>query len=133
VVISRLWHLLGKQRGYTKYCCLLWEWDRRYKKNHYVNKLWPKRTSPTPGEKNVVIPPLVLPEKICLPPLHIKLGLMRNYVKSMDKIGRGFEYVRDKFPNVSDAIIKEGIFVGLQIRELMQDKHFDEDLNETER
>jgi len=58
---------------------------------------------------------------------------MRNYVKSMDKIGRGFEYVRDKFPNVSDAIIKEGIFVGLQIRELMQDKHFDEDLNETER
>ena len=40
--------------------------------------------------------------------------------------------MRNKFPNVSDAKIKEGIFIGPQIRELMQDKHFDEDQNETE-
>jgi F0F1-type ATP synthase alpha subunit len=32
-----------------------------------------------------------------------------------------------------DAKIKEGIFTGPQIRELIQDKQFDEDLNETER
>jgi len=51
----------------------------------------------------------------------------------MDKTGRGFEYVRNKFPNASDAKIKEGIFIGPQIRELMQDKQFDEDLNENER
>jgi len=54
-------------------------------------------------------------------------------VKGMDKTGRGFEYLRNKSPNVSDAKIKEGIFIGPQIRELMQDKQFDEDLNETER
>jgi hypothetical protein len=41
--------------------------------------------------------------------------------------------VRNKFPNASDAKIKEGIFIGLQIRELMQEKQFTEDLNETER
>jgi len=86
-----------------------------------------------PGEKNVVNPPLVLLEKIYLPPLHIKLGLTKNSVKGMDKIGRGFEHVRNKFPNVSDAKIKEGIFIGPQIREIMQDKLFDEDLNETEK
>jgi len=51
----------------------------------------------------------------------------------MDKTSRGFQYVRNKFRNVSDAKIKEGIFIGLQIRELMQDKQFDKDLNETER
>ena len=61
-------------------------------KNDYVNKLWPKQTLLTPGEKNVVSPPFVLPEKIYLPPLHIKLGLMNNFVKGMDKINRGFEY-----------------------------------------
>jgi hypothetical protein len=33
---------------------------------------------------------------------------------------------------VSDAKIKEGIFIGPQIRELMQDKQFIEDLKETE-
>jgi len=127
VVISRLWHLFGMQLGYTKYCCFLCAWDSWDKKNHYVNKLWPKRASLTPGEKNV-IPPLVLPEKIYLPPLHIKLGLMKNFVKSIDKTSRGFEYVRNEFPNVSDANIKEGIFIGPQIRELMQDKQSDEDL-----
>ena len=99
------------QHGYTKYCCFLCEWDSRDKKNHYLNILWPKRTSLTPGEKNVVIPPLVLPEKIFLPHLHIKLGLMKNFVKCMVKTGRGFEYLRNKFPNVSDAKFKEGIFI----------------------
>jgi len=74
------------------------------------------------GEKNVVSLPLVLPEKIYLPLLHIKLGLMKNFVKGMDKTGHGFEYVRNKFPNVNDGKIKEGIFIGPQIRELMQDK-----------
>jgi len=34
---------------------------------------------------------------------------------------------------VSDAKIREGIFIGPQIRGLMQDKQFDEDLNETGR
>ena len=89
--------LLGMQLGYTKYCCFLCEWDSWDKKNHYVNKLWPKRTSLTPGEKNVVSPPLVLPKKIFLPPLDIELGLIKtkNFVKGTDKTDRGFEYVRN--------------------------------------
>ena len=69
--------LLGMQLGCTKYCCFLCEWDSRDKKNHYVNKLWPKRISMTSGEKNFVNPSTVLPEKIFLPPLHINLGLMK--------------------------------------------------------
>jgi len=37
---------------------------------------------------------------------------MKNFVKGMDKTGRGFEYVRNKFPNLSYAKIKLGIFIG---------------------
>ena len=59
--------LLGMQLGYTKYCCYLCQWDSRDKKNHYESILWPKQTSLMPGEKNVVNPPLVLPEKFYLP------------------------------------------------------------------
>jgi len=73
--------LLGMQLVYTNSCCFLCEWDSRDKKNHHVIKLWPKRTSLTPGEKNVVNPPLVLPEKMYLPLLHIKLGLMKSFEK----------------------------------------------------
>jgi len=53
---------------------------------------------------------------------------MTNFMKDVDKTGRGFVYVRNTFPNVSDAKIKGGIFIGP-----MQDKQFDEDLNEIER
>ena len=52
---------------------------------------------------------------------------MKNFVKGMDKVVRGFEYVRNKSPNVTKNSR------GPLIRELMQDKQFDEDLNETER
>ena len=58
---------------------------------------------------------------------------MKTFVKCIDKTALGFQYVRNKFPNVSDAKIKEGIFIGPQIRELMQDTQFDENLNETEK
>jgi hypothetical protein len=49
--------------------------------------------------------------------LHIKLGLVKNVLKGMDKTSRGFEYVRDRIPNVNDAEIKVGIFTGPQIRD----------------
>jgi len=58
---------------------------------------------------------------------------MKNFVNGMAKTSRGFKYVRNKFPNVSGTKNKEVIFTGPQIRELMQDKQFNEDLNETER
>jgi hypothetical protein len=57
--------------------------------------------------------------KFICPPLHIKPELMKNFVKGMDKTGRGFQYVRNKFPNVTDAKIKEGIFIETQIKELI--------------
>jgi len=93
--------LLRMELGHTKYCCFLCKWDSWDKKNHCVNKLWSKRTSLTPGEKNVINPPLVLLEKIYLSHLQIKLGLTKNSVKDKNKTGRGFECVRNKFPNVT--------------------------------
>jgi len=125
--------LLGTQFGYTKHCYFLCDWDSRDKKYHYVNQLWHKWSPLTPVDKNILNPILVLPEKIYLPPLYIKMGLKANFVKGTDKISCWFEYMRNKFPNVRDAKIKEDIFIGSQIRELMQDKHFDENRIVTER
>jgi hypothetical protein len=65
-----------------------------------------------PREKNVINPPLVLPEKMYLSPSQIKLGLIKHFVKGMDKTGHGFKYGRNKFPNVSDTKFKAGIFIG---------------------
>jgi hypothetical protein len=53
----------------------------------------------------------VNPEKGLLLPLHIKLWLMKNFVKALDKRGEGFLYLSNKFPNLSDVKVKQGIFV----------------------
>jgi len=37
------------------------------------------------GQKNIQPPALVVPDKLLLPPLHIKLGLMKSFVKAMDR------------------------------------------------
>ena len=65
----------------------------------------------TDAREEIVSPPLVLPVKIYLPPLYMKLSLVKNFVKGMDKTCRGFEYMGNKFPNVSDAQINEVIFI----------------------
>ncbi|GBN92316.1 hypothetical protein AVEN_52105-1 [Araneus ventricosus] len=69
-------------------------------KKHYIKKVWPKRKFLIPGVKNEKNEPLSASEKILLPPLHIKLGLMKNFVKAMDCGGSGFQYLRLKFPKV---------------------------------
>jgi hypothetical protein len=124
--------VLGMQTGFTKYMCFLCEWDSRDKQQHYYKKVWPPRCQLTPGSKNVQHEPLVERSHILLPPLHIKLGLMKNFVKAMNRDGPGFQYLRSQFPQLSDAKIKEGIFVGPQIRKIICDPNFEPVLSKKE-
>ena len=126
--------LMGMRGGFTKNCCFLCLWDSRATDAHYTRSDWPQRRSYIPGVGSVEHTPLVDPDKIFLPPLHIKLGLAKNLVKAMAKSNsNGFQYITRKFPNISDAKLKEGIFVGPQVRELMRDTGFEETLTELER
>ena len=79
--------LLGQQGVYTKYPCFLCLWDSRAKNEHWIREQWPKRNEFTVGEKNILNESLVSPDKVLLPPLHIKLALMKHYVRSLDKVG----------------------------------------------
>ncbi|UYV74404.1 hypothetical protein LAZ67_11003429 [Cordylochernes scorpioides] len=60
------------------------------------------------------------------------LDLTQNFVKTMDRNASGFAYLKQKLSSISEAKIKEGIFVGPQIRELQQDENFQNSLNEVE-
>lgn len=125
--------LMGMQGGFTKYCCFLCLWDSRATAEHYQKKDWPARNSYDPGRESVQNVPLVNPDSILLPPLHIKLGLMKNFVKAMGKSNsNGFLYLCEKFPKLSHAKLKEGIFVGPQIREVLKDPDFEKSLTSSE-
>ena len=95
-------------------------------------KDWPAREGFVPVKHNVQNLLLVNHEKVLLSPLHIKLGLVINFVKALDRSGKGFMYFHSKFPNLSDAKVKEGISVSPQVRKLMFDENFKRKLNSTE-
>jgi len=69
--------------------------------------------------------PLVELSKTLLPSMHLKLGVTKNSVKAMNKEGTAFTYLREKFPRLSKTKLKEGIFIGPQIRDLIRDEYFD--------
>ncbi len=73
--------LMGMQGVFTKYCCLLCLWDSRATGDHYIKREWQNRTTYEPGMNSVQNFPLVDLKKIFLPPLHIKFGFMKNFVK----------------------------------------------------
>ena len=84
--------LLGQQGGYAKYPCCLCLWDSRARKEHWQRKTWPERGEFIVGENNIMKSPLVDPKNVLLPPLHIKISLIKQLVKALDKKGECFAY-----------------------------------------
>ena len=125
--------LLALQPGYIQYCCFLCEWDSCARHEHYLKKEWPKRSTLKASTKNVKYTPLVEASKILLPPLHIKLGLIKNFAKAMNEDGAAFKYICNKFFVLSQAKLIKGIFVGPQINKLLKDEDFDHTLTGIEK
>lgn len=125
--------LLGQQGGYTKYPCFLCLWDSRCKEKHWEQRIWPERESLTVGQQNIIHESLVEREKIVFPPLHIKLGLMKQFVKALNRDGDCFKYLSNAFPALSAEKIKAGIFDGPQIRKMVQDPNFVTSMNVIEK
>lgn len=121
--------LMGLQSGYTKYYCFLCLFDSRDYQNHFTRDTWPPRLQYIPGQENVKSDPLVSRESIILPPLHIKLGLMTNFVKALPKESPPMIFLEGMFPKLSKAKIEAGIFVGPQIRKIMHGQEFYNTLN----
>lgn len=89
--------LLGLQLGYTKHMCFLCLWNSCDDSNHYKMKQWPPQDKYTVGRYNVQHKSPVDPLNIYFPPLHIKLGFMKNFVVAMDSNGKAFHYLEEKF------------------------------------
>ena len=117
--------LLGMLAGFIKYRCFLCLWDSRAVSQHYKQKDWVSWSTFVPGEHSLKENPLVDMNKMLLPPLHIKLGLMKYFVKALHKNGAAFQHLSIVFPGHRAAKLKEGIFVGPQIREVLKDIDFE--------
>ena len=65
--------------------------------------------------------------------MHIKLGLFKNFVEAIDQDGCGFRYLLQKFSAKSEAKLKAGILIAPEIRKLLIDKLFKENLKPLEK
>ncbi|KAF2367923.1 hypothetical protein FHG87_001323 [Trinorchestia longiramus] len=119
-----LYFLIGQQRRYTKYPCILCIWDSRAREKLWVETNWPQRSDLKPVDPNILHEPLVDRKKIIFPPLHIKLGLMKQFVKALLTDGDCFKYTILQFPGLSFEKIKAGVFVGPQMRQVIKDEQF---------
>ena len=82
---------------------------------------------------NIIRKPLISQEKVLLPPLHIKLGLIKQFVKALDFEKEVFQEIRSMFRRLSEAKIKGGIFVDPQINTMLKSKTVEEKMNKTEK
>ena len=94
-------------------------WDSRDRKSHCIKQHWQPRQTLSLGDCNIVNEPLVDRSRILLPPLHIKLGLMKQFVTALDCESRAFHFLMKKFPKISEAKVKEGEFNGPDIGKLL--------------
>ena len=85
---------------------------------------WPPRSVLRPGDTNLLHESLVDRKKLILPLLHIKLGLMKQFVKTLATDGDCFKYITLLFLVLSVEIIKGDVFDGPQVRQLIKDEKF---------
>ena len=82
-----------------------------------------------PGKLNAVRQRLIEPAKLLLPPLHIKLGLVKQFMKALDHGGEAFQEIRLLFPKLSEAKIKGGT----QVRKILKSAQLENAVSDTER
>ena len=72
--------LVGLQGGLAKFPCYFYHWDSRNTTAHYHRRICPKQTEYSVGYSNIKWDPLIDLIKMLLPPLHINLGFIKQFV-----------------------------------------------------
>ena len=108
-------------------------WDSRDRAQHDTKKDWPLREELVPcKEKNVIDGPSSRQSRILFPPLHMKIGLIRQFTKAMGNDSDRFTYLCQAFPRLTTEKLKVRIFDGSQIQQLIRDPGFENSMNEVE-
>ena len=81
---------------------------------------------------NILHEPLFDRNTILIPLLHIKLGLIKQFVEALDKNGDTFKYICRLLPSLTTGKSKASIFDGPQIWKLLKDKNMKEVMADNE-
>jgi hypothetical protein len=82
---------------------LLCEWHNKARSQHWKEKKWLSRVSLTPGSEDIALESLVDQQKVLLPPLHIKLGFVKQFEKDLQRYGKCFKHICSNVLDLSKA------------------------------
>ena len=125
--------LLGQQHWCTKYPCFLCMWYSRAREKHWIKTNWPRRSNLKPGDPKILHEPLVDRKKIIFPPLHIRLGLLKQFVKAFPTDGNCFKSIILRFSGLSIEKIKGNVFGGPKIWQLIKYEQFTSTMSDLEK
>lgn len=117
--------VMGLQGGNVKHPCFLCAFDRCANIDQFARTSWPLRADYTVGSENIMNEPLVNRDQILIPPLHIKLGIMTQFIKTLAPESAAMKFILDFYPKISNAKKLAGIFVGPDIRRLLNCSDFE--------
>lgn len=105
--------LAGLQEGWVKYPCFLCDWDSRHygigadRTKQYKDKTWvPRDQSEQKGNLNQIREPLVKRGDILIPPLHVKLGIVKSFVRTVAKKDKVLDCLKQIFPSPHMSLSK---------------------------
>lgn len=109
---------LGITGGNAKYPCFICQWDHGSKYDKYNDPAFVFRGEPEVGKFGQKYMPLIDRKKVMIPPLHVKLGVVTNFLKTLtdnkqllkDQNTPTFDYLKTLFGTaVNDSKIKAGM------------------------
>lgn len=104
--------LIGLKKGYASHQCFMCLWKGRDDASNYCGFGCAPRLTYQIGKESIDHLPTVNPKNVILPPLHLKLGLVRNFTKAMERDSEGFKYLLKFFEKeLSPAKIKNGTMI----------------------
>lgn len=113
--------LVGLKKSWPSFPCFLCKWHSRFKtkeegdiKPQYNKKTWDPRDDRTLDYINKDFSqekmPLIERDKIMLPLLHMKLGIVSNFIKVVVEYPDVLACLKKIFPALSERKLKAGIF-----------------------
>ena len=108
----------GLQGGYTKHYCFFFFpifLHFCFFVSFLLLRHWPSKRTPYSRQTKHELPALGIIGESHMPPLHIRLDLVKQVVKALNTEGEVCTYISNMFPHLSKAKLEGGIFTVLDV------------------
>ena len=116
--------MCGVGTASSRHPCVLCTWygthRRDLDKQYFQSDILPRSCGVQIGTYSQLDESLIKLKNVIIPPLHIKLGLISQFIKKLDNGGEAFDFLGNLFEHKSEAKLLAGILNGPDIRKLLQ-------------